>query len=126
MADRVVRRLEGVVIARGYSLLEYNIPRISLPEAEKLTPGSTRQRSARWKTRLVCGARDGPAGRSDSGDGETGGSRRFGHSRNADHQLSPLSLLRPYRNSSATGGTGVCGGFGFRELHRNQAESAPG
>ncbi len=38
-ADRVVRRLEGVVIARGYSLLEYNIPRNRLPEAEKLTPG---------------------------------------------------------------------------------------
>jgi ATP phosphoribosyltransferase len=38
-ADRVVRRLEGVVIARGYSLLEYNIPRSRLPEAEQLTPG---------------------------------------------------------------------------------------
>jgi ATP phosphoribosyltransferase len=38
-ADRVVRRLEGVVIARGYSLLEYNIPRNRLPDAEKLTPG---------------------------------------------------------------------------------------
>lgn len=38
-ADRVVRRLEGVVIARGYSLLEYNIPRNRLPEAEQLTPG---------------------------------------------------------------------------------------
>ena len=30
MADRVVRRLEGVVIARSYSLLEYNIPRNKL------------------------------------------------------------------------------------------------
>ncbi len=39
MADRVVRRLEGVVIARSYSLLEYNIPRRRLAEAEKLTPG---------------------------------------------------------------------------------------
>lgn len=38
-ADRVVRRLEGVVIARSYSLLEYNIPRAKLPEAEKVTPG---------------------------------------------------------------------------------------
>ena len=26
VADRIVRRLEGVVIARGWSLLEYNIP----------------------------------------------------------------------------------------------------
>jgi ATP phosphoribosyltransferase len=39
LADRVVRRLEGVVIARSYSLLEYNIPRQKLAEAEKITPG---------------------------------------------------------------------------------------
>jgi ATP phosphoribosyltransferase len=38
-ADRVVRRLEGVVIARDYSLLDYNIPRSKLAEAEKITPG---------------------------------------------------------------------------------------
>jgi ATP phosphoribosyltransferase len=28
-----------VVIARSYSLLEYNVPRSKLPEAEKITPG---------------------------------------------------------------------------------------
>jgi ATP phosphoribosyltransferase len=39
LADRVVRRLEGVVIARSYSLLEYNVPRNKLPEAERITPG---------------------------------------------------------------------------------------
>jgi ATP phosphoribosyltransferase len=39
LADRVVRRLEGVVIARRYSLLEYNVPRAKLPAAEKITPG---------------------------------------------------------------------------------------
>ena len=39
VADRVVRRLEGVVIARGWSLLEYNILRSKLPEAERVTPG---------------------------------------------------------------------------------------
>lgn len=38
-ANRVVRRLEGVVIARDYSLLEYNVPRAKLAEAEKITPG---------------------------------------------------------------------------------------
>ncbi len=38
-AQRVVRRLEGVVIARDYSLLEYNIPRAKLAEAEQITPG---------------------------------------------------------------------------------------
>ena len=39
LADRVVRRLEGVVIARSYSLLEYNVPEAKLREAEKITPG---------------------------------------------------------------------------------------
>ena len=37
-ADRVVRRLEGVVIARDYSLLQYNVPRANLAEAENITP----------------------------------------------------------------------------------------
>lgn len=38
-ADRVVRRLQGVVIARSYSLLEYNIPKDRLADAERITPG---------------------------------------------------------------------------------------
>ena len=40
-ADRIVRRLEGVVIARDYSLLEYNVPRAKLAAAEEVTPGFT-------------------------------------------------------------------------------------
>lgn len=39
LADRVARRLEGVVIARSYSLLEYNVARAKLREAEQITPG---------------------------------------------------------------------------------------
>ena len=39
LADRIVRRLQGVVIAQGYSLLEYNIPREKLAQAEGITPG---------------------------------------------------------------------------------------
>ena len=39
LADRVIRRLEGVVVARGYSLLEYNVDRNKLAEAEAITPG---------------------------------------------------------------------------------------
>jgi len=39
LAQRVIRRLEGVVIARGYSLLEYNIPQENLEAALKITPG---------------------------------------------------------------------------------------
>jgi ATP phosphoribosyltransferase len=39
VADRVVRRLEGVVIARSWSLLEYNVPRAKLHEVEQITPG---------------------------------------------------------------------------------------
>jgi ATP phosphoribosyltransferase len=39
LADRVIRRLEGVVIARAYSLLEYNVRRDKLAQAERITPG---------------------------------------------------------------------------------------
>ena len=39
LADRIVRRIEGVIIARSYSLLEYNVPRDKLPQAEQITPG---------------------------------------------------------------------------------------
>jgi ATP phosphoribosyltransferase len=39
VADRVVRRLEGVVIARAWALLEYNVPRAQLATAEQITPG---------------------------------------------------------------------------------------
>jgi len=39
VADRVVRRLEGVIIARGWSLLEYNVPRSKLVKAQQITPG---------------------------------------------------------------------------------------
>lgn len=39
IADRVVRRLEGVVIARAWALLEYNVPRAKLADAEHITPG---------------------------------------------------------------------------------------
>jgi len=39
LADRIVRRLEGIVIARSWSLLEYNVPRTRLAEAETITPG---------------------------------------------------------------------------------------
>jgi ATP phosphoribosyltransferase len=39
LADRIVRRLEGIVIARSWSLLEYNVPRTRLAEAEAITPG---------------------------------------------------------------------------------------
>ncbi len=39
LADRVVRRLEGVVIARSWSLFEYTAPPAKVAEAEKITPG---------------------------------------------------------------------------------------
>ncbi|MEE2686604.1 MAG: ATP phosphoribosyltransferase [Planctomycetota bacterium] len=39
LADLVIRRLEGVVVARAYSLLEYNVARSKLSEAEQITPG---------------------------------------------------------------------------------------
>ena len=39
LANRIVRRLEGIVIARDYTLLEYNVPRDKLSQAESITPG---------------------------------------------------------------------------------------
>lgn len=39
LADRIVRRMEGVVIARSYSLLEYNVPKDKLAKAAEITPG---------------------------------------------------------------------------------------
>lgn len=39
LCDLVVRRLQGVLTAQAYTLLEYNIPRSKLKEAEALTPG---------------------------------------------------------------------------------------
>jgi ATP phosphoribosyltransferase len=39
LVDRIVRRLQGIVIARSWSLLEYNVPRSRLAEAEAITPG---------------------------------------------------------------------------------------
>lgn len=39
LCDQITRRIEGVIIARGYSLLEYNVPQDKLAEAEALTPG---------------------------------------------------------------------------------------
>ncbi len=51
LADRVVRRLEGVIIARSYSLLEYNVPRGKLSEAEKITPGFNSPTVTPWKIR---------------------------------------------------------------------------
>jgi len=38
-ANRVVRRLEGVVIARDYSMLDYNLPEGLLEAATKIAPG---------------------------------------------------------------------------------------
>ncbi|MBX9788757.1 MAG: ATP phosphoribosyltransferase [Pirellulales bacterium] len=57
LADRVVRRLEGVVIARSYSLLEYNVPRAKLPEAEKITPGFNSPTVSALEDRDWCAVR---------------------------------------------------------------------
>jgi ATP phosphoribosyltransferase len=38
-ADRIIRRLEGIVIARDYTMLEFNIPRANLEQVDKICPG---------------------------------------------------------------------------------------
>ena len=37
--NQIKRRLEGIVIAKKYTLLEYNIPQQTLKQAETITPG---------------------------------------------------------------------------------------
>ena len=37
--DRLLRRIQGVLVAARYSLLEYNCPRDKLDEATRITPG---------------------------------------------------------------------------------------
>ncbi len=37
--NQVKRRLEGITIAKKYTLLEYNIPQLALKQAEIITPG---------------------------------------------------------------------------------------
>jgi ATP phosphoribosyltransferase len=39
LCDLIVRRFQGVLTAQQYSLLEYNVPRQKLKDAEKITPG---------------------------------------------------------------------------------------
>jgi len=39
LCDLIVRRFEGVLTAQQYTLLEYNVPRKKLKDAEKITPG---------------------------------------------------------------------------------------
>lgn len=56
-ADRVVRRLEGVVIARDYSLLEYNVPREKLADAESITPGFNSPTVNALEDKLWCSVR---------------------------------------------------------------------
>ncbi len=56
-ADRIVRRLEGVVIARDYSLLEYNIPRSQLAAAEAITPGFNSPTVSSLENALWCAVR---------------------------------------------------------------------
>jgi ATP phosphoribosyltransferase len=57
VADRIVRRLEGVVIARAYSLLEYNIPVEKLAEAEQITPGFKSPTVSRLEDANWCAVR---------------------------------------------------------------------
>lgn len=57
VADRVVRRLEGVVIARAYSLLEYNVRVDQLSDAEQITPGFKSPTVSRLEDSNWCAVR---------------------------------------------------------------------
>ncbi len=57
LCDQIVRRVEGVIIARGYSLLEYNVPQEKLAEAEKVTPGFSSPTVGRLEEAGWCSVR---------------------------------------------------------------------
>ena len=49
--------MEGVVIARAYSLLEYNVPTNKLAEAEAITPGFDSPTVSRLEDKNLCSVR---------------------------------------------------------------------
>lgn len=57
LVNRVVRRLEGVVIARSYSLLEFNIARDLLVAAEEITPGFDSPTISSLEDESMCAVR---------------------------------------------------------------------
>ncbi len=57
IADRVIRRIEGVVIARSYALLEYNVARERLAEAEAITPGYNSPTINTLEDKKLCSVR---------------------------------------------------------------------
>ncbi|MCH2180043.1 MAG: ATP phosphoribosyltransferase [Mariniblastus sp.] len=57
LVNRVVRRLEGVVIARSYSLLEFNIARDLLKQAEAITPGFDSPTVSALEDETMCAVR---------------------------------------------------------------------
>lgn len=56
-AARVVRRLEGITIARDYSMLEYNVPRKMLAQAEAITPGFNSPTVSSLEDPTLCSVR---------------------------------------------------------------------
>lgn len=56
-AARVVRRLEGITIARDYSMLEYNVPRKLLARAEAITPGFNSPTVSSLEDTSLCSVR---------------------------------------------------------------------
>ncbi len=98
LADRVVRRIEGVVIARSYSLLEYNIPRTKLAAGRGDHPRlqlADDQRAGRL--RLVRRQGDGAPHQRDRDHGAARSPGRLGHSGNRDHQLPAVAARRQPR-----------------------------
>ena len=92
LADRVVRRLKGVIVARGYSLL-------GIQRAPQQTQRG-RKNHARLqladdqfarRSRYVRRQSDGPPRRSHRHHGTPRSDRRLGHPRNANLQLPPVS-----------------------------------
>ena len=72
------RRLQGVLVARRYVMLDYDCPNELLARATAIAPAAESPGQPAADGELVRGARDGAQGRHQPGHGRALGARRAG------------------------------------------------
>ena len=120
--DVLIRRLQGVLVARQYVVMDYDV-RVELVEkACAITPGlESPTISPLRDTGLGRGAGDGPRGSDQPGDGRPLDARRPGHSRDRDTRLSALSP-----RATSRGGLGFLSSLFLLQLGLDRGGDAGG
>ena len=88
------RRMTGVVTARHYVMLDYDVPAALVDEACGITPGSSRPPSRPAEPGLGRGARDGPGSRDEPGHGRAVRARSARHPRHRHRRVPPVTHSR--------------------------------